>query len=242
MPASFFAQDCKGERTMIRRIPPVAAALAIALAGLLSPTGSAPAEEKKEGTVQLFNGKNLDGWKVFLDPRVKNAKPEEVFSVKEGVIHCKGKPNGYLLTTKEHSNYLLTVEWRWPGKGGNSGVFVHVSGPDKVWPKGVEAQLQSGHAGDFWLVGDFKLAVDKARQDPKIGRHYFRLHKDDMVEKPIGQWNRYEITCKGNTVKLVVNGKEVNQGAHAEADKGKILLQSEGTPIEFRHITLTPIK
>ena len=68
-----------------------------------------------------------------------------------------------------------------PQGGRNSGVFVHVIGPDKIWPKAIEAQLMADHAGDFWLVDNFKLKVDPKRQDPKVARHYFRM-KDD-VEK-----------------------------------------------------------
>ena len=207
---------------------------------------SAPAcaEDKDNGAIKLFNGKDLSGWKIFVTPK-SNIKPESVWSVKDGVIICKGKPLGYLITEKEYSNYKLKVQWRWAPEGNNndrnSGVFVHVSGEDKIWPKGVEAQLYRDHAGDFWLVDGFKLTVDKERQDPKNAGHYLRIKKSG-VEKPIGEWNQYEITCKGNTIKLVVNDVFQNEGAHAESDKGKILLQSEGAEIHFRNIELIPIK
>jgi len=219
----------------------------LSLAGLLTAflafgLGAARAEEKPGSSTKLFNGTDLAGWKVFLDPRDKGkTRPEEVWSVKEGVISCTGRPNGYIITEKEYGNYVLELEWRWPGKGGNSGVFVHVSGPDKIWPKGTEAQLFSGSAGDFWLVDGFKLDVDKDRQDKKTPRHYYRMKTDKPVEKELGEWNRYRITCKGDTIKLEVNGQLVNEGKGAEATKGKILLQSEGSPIQFRDVKLTPL-
>lgn len=194
----------------------------------------------EQGT-PLFNGKDLTGWKPFLDPK-STAKPEEVWSVKEGVLICKGKPSGYLITDKDYENYVLTLEWRWEGKGGNSGVLLHMTGPDKIWPKSAEAQLYADHAGDFWLIDGFKLAVDAARQDPKTPRHYFRLKTDRPVEKPVGEWNKYEITCKGDTITLKVNDQLVNEGKNAETAKGKIVLQSEGTEIHFRNIRLRPIK
>jgi hypothetical protein len=223
---------------MSRRCLTVAALPALALAFLTPP---APAGGEKKGeAVKLFNGKDFTGWKRFLQPGSK-AKPEDVWSVKDGVIVCKGKPFGYLLTEKEYGDYVLELEWRWPDKPGNSGVFVHVSGPDKIWPKGVEAQLFSGHAGDFWLVDGFKLEVDPTRQDPKNKRHYSRMKTPKDVEKPAREWNKYTITCKGDTIKLVINGQLVNQGKNAERTKGKILLQSEGAPIEFRNIKLTPL-
>ncbi|MCI0639983.1 MAG: DUF1080 domain-containing protein [Gemmataceae bacterium] len=193
--------------------------------------------------IKLFNGKNLDGWKVFLDPKKKDAG--EVFTVKEGVLYCEGNVNGYVITDKEYENYTLKVEWRWGERvhvkyGRNSGVFVHVVGPDKIWPKAIEAQLMAGRAGDFWLVDNFKLDVDPKRQDPKVSRHYFRM-KDD-VEKKLGEWNQYEITCQGKNVKLVVNGETVNEGANAELTRGRILLQSEGAEIHFRNVMLKQLK
>ena len=78
--------------------------------------------------------------------------------------------------------------------------------------------------------------MDPARRDPKVSRHYVRIK--DHVEKPIGQWNRYEITCKGDTIKLVINGQLVNQGSGAEPHRGKILLQSEGAEVYFRNVEL----
>src|SRR2546423_549691 len=118
---------------------------------------SARAEDKETKTIELFNGKDLSGWKVFITPLDKGkTKPEEVWSVKERVIVCKGDPFGYLITEKEYGDYKLELEWRWTKdkvKGRrNSGVFVHVAGKDKIWPNGAEAQLMEGNAGDFWLV------------------------------------------------------------------------------------------
>jgi hypothetical protein len=195
------------------------------------------AEEDKDN--RLFNGRDLSGWKVFIKGK---AKPEDVWTVKEGVLMCSGKPAGYIVTEKEYGNYILELEWRWPDKPGNSGVLLHVSGKDMVWPKSWEAQLFSGSAGDIWLIGDFKLEVNKERQDPRQARHYFRIKTDKPIEKKAGEWNKYRITCKGDTVKLEINGQVVNEGKNSELSKGKIALQSEGSPIHFRNIKLTPIR
>jgi hypothetical protein len=231
----------QGDAPMMRRISLLGAVLAaVVMAGI----GAATRAGDQDKTIKLFNGKDFTGWKIFLDPK-KQADPEKIWSVKDGIIVCQGSVNGYIITDKEYSDYVLKVQWRWgktaPAKGKrNSGVFVHVTGPDKIWPKSIEAQLMDGHAGDFWLVGDFKLAVDPKRQDPKVARHYFRMK--DNVEKEIGEWNQYEITCKGDSIKLVINGQLVNAGEDAEATKGKILLQSEGAEIHFRNVELTPLK
>lgn len=202
-----------------------------------------PAQEKKSERKKLFNGKDFTGWKIFLDPR-KKADPKKIWQVKNGIIICSGKVNGYIRTKKQFGDYVLKLQWRWGkkkyAKRRNSGVFVHVVGPDKIWPKAVEAQLMADHAGDFWLVGGFDLKVDKKRRDPKIARHYLRMK--DNVERPVGQWNQYEITCKGKTIKLVINGKLVNMGTNAELTRGNILLQSEGAEIHFKDIELRHLK
>ncbi len=213
-------------------------ALALAMTG--------PSAAQEDGWIKLFNGKNLSGWKRFGAAEPADAPLKQIWSVKDGVITCEGSVNGYLITEKEYADYILKVDWRWgnrlPKKGNaNSGVFVHVTGPDKIWPKAIEAQLMANNAGDFWLVDNFKLKVDPSRQDPKTPRHYYRMIKDG-VENPMGEWNQYEITCRGDTIKLVINGKHVNEGTDAELTKGKILLQSEGAEIHFRNVMLKHVK
>ncbi len=211
-----------------------------------------------EGYQPLFNGKDMAGWKQFMPD--KTVKPENVWSVKEGVIICAGgnKPAGYIVTEKEYANYVLKLQWRFPAdsKGGNSGVLLHVQPPDVVWPKSVEAQLQHGQAGDFWLI-NAKLDIDPARNNPGSARNYIRIGetwkkadkktKDGKVimeavrksfEKPIGDWNQYEIHCEGSNVKLMVNGQLVNEGKNGELAKGRIALQAEGADIHFRNIEI----
>src|SRR5437879_2094200 len=78
-------------------------------------------------TIKLFNGKNFDGWKKFVDPKSK-ANPDKIWTIKDGLIICEGSVYGYLITDKEYENYVLRVQWRWGDKvtkSRNSGVFVH---------------------------------------------------------------------------------------------------------------------
>ena len=125
--------------------------------------------------IKLFNGKDLSGWTFFLDKSGPNAdgsmKAEDVWKVEGGKIRCSGVPNGYIRTTADYKDFTLTLEWRWAEKPGNSGVLLRVVGPDKIWPKTVEAQLQSGNAGDFWLMDGAPLDTDPSRTDPKAANH-----------------------------------------------------------------------
>jgi hypothetical protein len=188
--------------------------------------------------IELFNGHDLAGWTYHLDdPKVKKVQMDDVWSVKDGVLRCTGKPTGYLLTKKsDYANYVLTLEWRWPDKGGNNGVLVHVTTPGAlgVWPKCLEIQLGSGDAGDLWVIGTTldMPNIEKRRDDR---RH---LNLTDNSEKPLGEWNKMEITCRDDLISVKVNGTLVNEATKLSQSKGAIALQSEGTPIEFREIKL----
>jgi hypothetical protein len=186
----------------------------------------------------LFNGKDLTGWTYELsEPGVAM---DEVWSVSDGVLACKGQPSGYLRTKKDYENYKLTLQWRWPGKGGNNGVLVHASKPKAlgVWPKSLEVQLAHENAGDFWVIGTEINVPDEAKRVK--GRQHVNL--TDGSEKPLGEWNSLEIICIGDKVTVRVNGKLVNEGTNCTVTRGAICLQSEGTPIEFRNIKLLPLE
>ena len=79
---------------------------AVTLAGL--GTASADPGDKK---VDLLAGNSLAGWDVFLVN--SKVKKEDVWSLKDGVLVCKGEPLGYLYTKKQFQNFKLTLQWRW---------------------------------------------------------------------------------------------------------------------------------
>lgn len=206
---------------------PILGILTIVLASLSQAQG----EE-----ISLFNGRDFTGWTYSLSK--DDVKLADVWSVKDGVITCKGKPSGYLRTEKDYANYVLTLEWRWPEgtTKGNSGVLVHSSTPKAigVWPESIEAQLALGNAGDIWVIG---ATIEIPDADKRVmGRRHLNL--TDNSEKPSGQWNTYEITAKGDELILKVNGELVNHARKCSETKGAICLQSEGAEVQFRNIKL----
>lgn len=189
---------------------------------------------------RLWNGKDFSGWKLHVDD--KNVDVFSVWSVKDGVIHCTGVPNGYIRTEKDYSNYKLHLEWRWVEKPTNSGVLLHASGPDKVWPKCIESQLKAGNAGDFVLIGGTGIKIDGKLIQDTNKKFILVKKKQDSSEVAAGQWNSYDITCDGDIIINRVNGVLQNIGTNASVTSGKICLQSEGSPIEFRNIYIVPLK
>jgi hypothetical protein len=183
--------------------------LAVCLAGFVVVALQTPAPAD-EGFRPLFNGKDLSGWSGFM--KGGSADPANTFRAEGGILKVTGKPNGYLATKDAHGDYVLRLKWRWaPGsKGGNSGVLLHVVGEDKVWPKSIEAQLKAGDAGDIWLIDAPRIEVDESRHSKTSPRRYHRLPVGD-VEKPAGEWNQYEIICKGDMIEIRINGKLVNE-------------------------------
>ena len=203
----------------------------LGLSGMLS--AKAPCDHVQ----QLFNGKDLSNWTwVGREPDVKK---EDIWGVKDGILHCQGTVAGYIRTNNDdYQDYLLIVEWRWPenGSGGNNGVLVHTSTPSElgVWPKSIEVQLGSKNAGDFWVIG---TELDVPDETTRVqGRRHLNLTEGS--EKPFGQWNRMEITCRGDEIVVKVNDDLVNHATNCSVTKGAISLQSEGAPVGFRKVEL----
>lgn len=194
----------------------------------------------RAGEIDLYNHKDLTGWVAIVPDAAKNnIKPESVWSVDNSILICKGNPVGYIRTDKKFTNYVLRVEWRFnpvTKKAGNSGVLLRMVGEDKVWPKSVEAQLQSGSAGDFWNIDNYQMTVDASRTN---GRNTKHTH---AAERPIGEWNEYEIIVDKGDIALYVNGELLNSASNVEQNAGYICLQSEGAEIQFRSVRLVELK
>lgn len=183
--------------------------------------------------LDLFDGKTLAGW-TFVS-KDTNKPAQSIWSVTNGVIRCLGKPNGYARTLRMYRDYQLHAEWRWPVRPGNSGVFVQLNPPDQVWPLCFEGQLLAGNAGELRLNGGARLA---GIADPKV---ISVPRRQPVSEKPVGEWNSIDITCRSNTVALRVNGVLQNEAAGTSVDSGAIGLQAEGALVEFRNIYLEPL-
>ena len=228
---------------------------ALAIAGSLLVVGVASIERPANADTQvrapksLFNGKDLKGWHVDVPALDSNPRARNPFIVRNGMLVSLGEPQGHIITDSSYRNYRLEVVYRFPGKPGNSGVLVHASTPRalyKMFPKSIEVQMESGNAGDFWcILEDIRVPDMERRRGPRANwgttedKARRILNLTDNSEKPVGQWNTMVIEAVGRSIKVWVNGDLVNDGSDATADHGRIALQSEGSEVEFRKITLT---
>jgi Domain of Unknown Function (DUF1080) len=183
--------------------------------------------------IDLFDGKTLSGW-TFVS-RDTNAPAAAIWSATNGVIRCLGRPYGYARTFQRYHDYQIHVEWRFPMAPGNSGVFLHLNPPDKVWPNCFEAQLLSGDAGEVRMDGGSKANGTTPQHPRWVPRQL------PSSEKPIGEWNAYDIICRSNTITVRVNGVLQNTITGTSTSAGTIGLQAEGGLIEFRNIYLEPL-
>lgn len=250
MPAQRQVTQRPGLRTLLFYMNCLLLFASISLFGSQQADGQEPEEltpVAKE--TQLFNGENLDGWMFYTQN--DRTQVEDVWTVKDGVLQCSGRPAGYLQTKRWYRDYELNLQWRWPGEsGGNSGVLVHTTTPLVFygWPKSLEVQLMAGNAADFWVIckGVDIRVEDEAnrRPNPREGdqhshRRIRRLPGD--FEKPVGEWNTMKVICRDDNIQVYINDQLANEGTECTVTEGAIALQSEGTAIEFRNISVKPL-
>jgi hypothetical protein len=187
--------------------------------------------------IELFNGRDFTGWTFCMR---SNANPAMTWSVTNGVIHCTGKPNGYLRTTQSYSNYVLTVEWRFvkvAPKADNTGILVHMQLPDKVWPMCIQNQGKHNNQGDL-----IYMAGAESREHKGMDANTPVPKQGPSNEKLVGEWDTILTVCSGNDVKAYVNGKFMNEGTGCTISSGFIGFQSEGGEFEIRKVFLEPLK
>lgn len=167
---------------------------------------------------------------------IAEGAPAEIWTVKGGVIACTGKPNGFLRSRKSYKNFVFRAEWRfqsenwvprpedegWP----NAGFFIFAGPTVKGWPTSLEVQGHFGEVGSVFGVRGGK--VEGARRGVIV--------KDNRPK--FGDWDRYEITAQDGHVRVVLNGKLVNEGKNAQPAEGNICLQSEGWPVFYRKLVV----
>jgi hypothetical protein len=159
--------------------------------------------------------------------------PPESWRVEDGMVRCTGKPNGFLRSKKVYKNYIFRAEWRFqaegwtgaPEKWPNAGFFINAGPLRDGWPMSQEVQGYFGEAGSLFGVRGGKITGAK---------------RGDFVKDrpPLGSWDRYEITQKDGNVRVVLNGKLVNEGTDAVPSEGNVCLQSEGWPVDYRSVEI----
>lgn len=195
--------------------------------------------------IKLFNGKDLHYWYAFEPKTGKHENAGELFHLEKHLIRLYGKKSGYLMTKQSFSNFKLTAEFRWNldstfvknSKIKNSGIMYLVpdTAVDKLWCTGIQFQLKQDCTGDFVFLGGVTSEMDGIKTTAGKSVNY---SKTTNAEKAHGKWNKVEIIFQNETIIQKLNGKIVNIAKKPSVTSGRILLQYEGYPIDFRNIKI----
>ena len=186
--------------------------------------------------IELFNGKDFTGWTFCMKG---GADPLATWSVTNGLIHCTGKPTGYIRTVQNYQNYELDVTWRFVKivpKADNTGVLVHMQLPDKVWPKCIQVQGKHERQGDLFL-----MAGAESKEHKGMDANTALPLQGGSAENPVGEWNTANTICSNDVVISYINGKLLNQTTECTVTSGAVGFQSEGADMEIKQVTLVPL-
>ena len=217
-----------------------------------------------EDWIQLFNGKDLEGWTVKIRGHDVGVNHNDTFSVKEGVIRVSydkyenfNKTYGHIFYKTPFSHYLLRIEYRFLGEqapGGedwafrNSGVMLHGQTPesmtkDQDFPNSIEVQFLGGKGTGKRSTANLCTPGTDVMMDNKLlKRHCFSSNSETYHGD---QWVTVEIEVRGSkSIKHMIDGKTVLAYTKPQLDDGTLLdsgtisLQSESHPVEFRKVEL----
>lgn len=235
--------------------------LAIAFAASLAAVAPLAGQAKKPATttttadggwVQLFDGKDLKGWRGYKKPDASETR----WKVEDGMLTINSNGAGDtkgqrdLITDGTYEQFDLRWEWK-ISQGGNSGVKYFVL---------EDENSAIGH--------EYQVIDDERHPDAKIGPHrqtaafYDVFPAHDRPLKPAGEWNTSEVIVKGKHVTHILNGKTVLEydlespelkaaiakskfkdiARFGKLQPGHILVQDHGDQVWYRKIEIKTLK
>lgn len=193
------------------------------------------AEPAQDGFVSLFDGKTLAGWTGATD----------AYLVENGAIVCKMGTAGNLLTEKEYDDFVIRFEFKLTD-GANNGLGIRCPKVAKgnLHLDGTELQILDNTAEKYKTLKEYQYHGSVYGIQPA---------KREFL-KPLGEWNKQEVTVQGRRVKVVLNGETIVDVNLDEATKsgtldgqehpglkrtgGHIGLLGHGDRVEFRAISI----
>jgi 3-keto-disaccharide hydrolase len=185
------------------------------------------ASSQGAGWVALFDGKSLDGWEQLGDAN---------WRVADGAL-VADKGNGFLVSKAAYGDFQIRAEF-WVEDDSNSGIFIRCTDPAKV-------TAANAYEVNIW---------DK-RPEPDYGTGAIvNIAKVNPMPKAAGKWNVYEITAKGDTLTVTLNGQKTVDGVKdAKHASGRVALQhglglkddkgvaNDKGVVKFRKVEIKPL-
>ncbi len=182
---------------------------------------------------------------------------------------------GYIATEKEYGNYHLRFQYRWGAKKfepryklkRDAGLYYHITGPDQVWPRALQYQVEQTNVGDLITLYGMQLdtTIDPKTRSEKMptflggeqgGEAYVEGGQGLAYVKHLAGeferdgWNASEIIARGDTTTHILNGQVVakgtgirlvdpeQKGAPRPVTRGRIALEIEAAEIYFRSVEI----
>jgi hypothetical protein len=183
--------------------------------------------------VELFNGRNLDGWVV------ENSTSNN-FTVTDGVLRVEG-PEGWLRSERQYGDFSLVVEVRFLTPDADSGIFLRAPGPaSNVFIRGWPANAYQVQVRD--------MSVNRTNNPFWAGNLYRHrvapgpttFARDVAIEaiRPTGEWQMFEVEVSGDRIQARINGQAVLDGGGIVNPRGFIGIQGETGALEYRRIAI----
>ena len=200
------------------------------------PAGAATPRPEGDGWIDLLAGENAQGWENVTDDK------EGVFTIEDGVFHVAGQDSTYYIAfmPQTFGDFEMHIEFK-VTEDANSGVFFRSAADNPVYA-GMEIQV-------FDSFGD-----EPDRHS--LGALYDVATPMFNMALPAGEWNSFDITCKGSDVQIMCNGWLV---LHVDLAKmtmpigkfdtplaelpqtGHVILQDHGHEVWYRNLVVRPL-
>ncbi len=192
-------------------------------------------QEKSDGFVSLFNGKNLDGW-------IGNKTD---YVVEEGIIVIRPQDGGHgnLYTEKQYADFNYRFEFQLT-PGANNGLGIRTPAEGDAAYVGMELQILDNTAPIYANLQPYQYH----------GSVYGVIPAKRGFLKPVGEWNSEEVIVQGTRIKIILNGEVIVDGDIADArdngtmdhkdhpglknEKGHIGFLGHGSVVKFRNIRI----
>jgi Domain of Unknown Function (DUF1080) len=165
------------------------------------------ASKGTEGFKAIFNGKDLTDWKGATDQ----------YEVVDGAIFCKPNKGGNLYHKDDLTDFVARLEFKVPS-GGNNGLCLRFPGIGNTAYVGM-CELQ---------ILDDNYDKVKGKIDPRQvhGSAYGMVAAQRGYQRPIGEWNFQEVTVKGSTIKVELNGFVILDADLSKVDMATVMAKS----------------
>jgi hypothetical protein len=189
-----------------------------------------------DGFTSEFNGKDFTGWTGAV----------ENYEVIAGAIVCKPKKGGNLFTKAEYGDHVIRLEYKLP-KGGNNGLAIRYPGT---------GQPSTQAMTEIQILDDDDAKYAKLDPRQYNGSAYGMVPAQRGYLRPVGEWNFMEVTAKGSTLRVELNGTRILDGDLAtvtefkdktphpgkDRTKGHFGFAGHNDPVAFRNIQIKSIE